>query len=159
MIDFFKDVKDGWVKYYINVKMDELVKTIDPTNTIENYYDGKLSDTRSILYCVSNIKEYLNEREYQKEKGVILTGIKIDFASYTNKGHVACNENKTKYKNRLIIQFEYVKKNKKGEDEIFDIDDQHEGRQPQCNTLNLLKGKEKILTADNGLLCPANCPH
>ncbi len=150
--NYFKKVIDG---------ADGLISTI--LNIKENKYKGVLTDTRSIAYPYSNIKEFLvNEKDYQGRKFNKVSGIQVDFAQFTDRGDP--QSDKVEYQYRLILQFEFTRKNEQSKDEVFYIDDQK-------NFLRRLKktkkeeeknrasndGRIRIKTFNHGSLCPQVC--
>ncbi len=156
-----KEVMQGWVNYYVDEKMKVLLQTFNG-NEEENRFQGKTpSDTRSILYRMEDFLEFLMaESKYQKTThGIDMTGIRIDFASHTEEGIpdvAGCPSPKYKYKNRLILQFEYTQKVENDNYKVFYIRE-NEGREKQC-PFNFRKNQADLVTADNGQICPANCP-
>jgi len=155
-------IKDAWIGYYNDKKLHALDTTIDLTDG-DNRANGKVSDTRSILYDFDFIKELCYEMSCQHA-----SGIEADFASYTNKGK---EDSKGKYKKRLHIQFELTQRIG-NRDEIFYIEetDGFEHRhKPQTLGEEYLSNKKKLtpeqikevlrmFTFNNGQLCPPTCP-
>lgn len=150
-LNYFKKVVDG---------ADGLISTI--LNAPENIgKDGKLTDTKSIVYPYENFKEFLTrEKDYQNRKFYTVTGIQVDFSQFTDKGDGSINAD---YKYRLILQFEFTRKDENNKDVVFYIDDEK-------NFLRRLKktrkknesrlssnGTVEIMTFNHGELCPQIC--
>jgi len=156
-----KDEKIGWIKDFENTILPELNKSISDLKIPDNLdpHDKNYYDTKSCCYPLSYFIEFLDtEEKYQEAKGNPMTGIEIDFCSYTNKG-ILKSDNQYHFRNRLILQFEYTRKHGSNNYEVFYIDDQNENRKPQpYDPKTKIYLNPDLLTADNGTLCPANCP-
>ncbi len=139
------ETKNGWIAHYENKKMPELVKTIKRFRSASENRSGrisgaKISDTKALTYRKEDIEEtFVTEVTYQyKVCHTIASGIQVNFSAYTRKGRPPLEEDKDKYKKRLIIQFEYIRKNiLSGKDEVFYIDD-------QCNFEERLAYTKKV---------------
>lgn len=149
--NYFKKVVDG---------TDGLISTIlDAPENKDKY--GKLTDTKSIVYPYENFKEFLTtEKDYQDRKFNKVSGIQVNFSQFTDKGDP--DSFNQEYKYRLILQFEFTRK-EGNKDVVFYIDDQK-------NFLRRLKktrkknesgisayGTEEIKTFNHGELCPQIC--
>jgi hypothetical protein len=152
-----KSVKNGWINYYAIEKLSQLHNTIYK-NDPDNQSNNPESDTRSVVYHWANVLQLVDtEANYQIDTNhIALNGIQIDFAAYNDDG----NKN-GKYKNRLIIQFEFTKLNISGQSEEYYIEDTKDFKfrsNPLRPEPNLV---EPYITNDNGQLCPpANgCPN
>ncbi len=157
-------VARDWADYYLDMDvygLNGLVTTIE-RNAKENYigYPNFFSDTRCITYGFDSIINVLqNERKYQMDQNSKrVTGIEADLAAYTEKGINGLREGFSinAYKDRLIVQFEYLEKDSTGRSKIFYID-----TLPDFNQRKILSGvshPKQILSNDNGQLCPPNCP-
>ena len=146
---------EKWTQLYIE-KVIPHISTRLP-NIPENCIDGEgtLSDTRSIRYLKTNIKEIANEVDRDHFIGRKLTkikGMKACFAAYTKRG----NGNEFNcYPFRLHIEFEFT--NDDG-DIIYLDDDKNdqfpEGIHPHADDIPPCSPSG----VNNGQLCPANCP-
>ncbi len=146
-----------WTRRYINKLMPSILGTIDSDDEDNLIGEEILSDTRSITYPASNIKELLGEltRDSHRRAGepVAIAGVKAFFAAYTNQGN---EDEKNIYRNRLHIEFEFTDK----DGNIIYLDDDVEDQfkdgkiHPQPIITDCF-GKKGI---NNGQLCPANCP-
>jgi hypothetical protein len=134
-------------------KMGILKKTINLEHP-DNVANGIKSDTRSILYSLVALKEaIILEKNYQAPRN-IMTGIQFDFASYPDTGIFDPDKKEYRFKDRLIVQFEYTKENKVtgNKYEIFYIDTVP-GFDRRPNPF-----AKAFNTGDKGQLCPPNCP-
>ncbi|HEY5368916.1 MAG TPA: hypothetical protein VIJ75_07985 [Hanamia sp.] len=152
-----KTIVEGWINNFNANLMQELDKTIK--DAPENESNGVPSDTKSCFYRLSDFKEFLDsEIVHQDSIGVSITGIQINFCSNDSNG-ITCNGKSHFYKDRLILQFEYTHKKGLNNYDVFYIEDnpddfKHRQKQtPICSTL-----ARHVLTSDNALLCPDNCP-
>ncbi|HNP21777.1 MAG TPA: hypothetical protein PKM63_22315 [Panacibacter sp.] len=154
-----KDQKKFWTTLYTQTVMPSLLSTIDQFD-LDNYtQDGVFSDTRSLRFSRTNLKEIANERtrHVHRRNGNPddISGVKAFFAAYTDEGN---QERFGKYPNRLHIEFEFT--NKTG-DIIYLDDDMKDqfptGKHPFPDDDEDEK-KARILSVNNGQLCPANCP-
>lgn len=154
-----KDQKKFWTTLYTQVVMPALLSTIDPFD-LDNYtQDDVFSDTRSLRFSRTNLKEIANERarhvHMRDGKQDDISGIKAFFAAYTDEGN---QERFGKYPNRLHIEFEFT--NSAGDIIYLDDDTADQfptGRHPFPDDDEDEK-KARILSVNNGQLCPANCP-
>lgn len=161
-----KDCKKDWIDYYENQKLNKILsKTIDHSNSDNEDHQhnpNKYSDTKYVVYYLPYFIEFVKtERDIQQHhKPIIsLTGIEIDFCSFTKQG-IKLSDGQMHFKDRLSIQFEYLVTDSNGQYQIARIETT--GRTPQkitdpCLGLIIDNGKHNI-TGDNGTLCPANCP-
>jgi hypothetical protein len=154
-----KRQKELWTSLFIQTVLPALRETIKNPDSNDSE-EGEVSDTKSIRYAADNVNEIYNERFRSAHKHMnkhdTITGMKAFFASYTDDGDTL---RKKRYKNRLHIQFEFT--NEKG-DIIYledDSEDQfiHGHPHPYPDYDELLDNKE-FHGANNGQLCPANCP-
>lgn len=183
-----ESVKNGWINYYNDKKVGALVNTIhqhsdnEDTNANHPHY-RKYTDTKYIVYYRPYFAEFLDsEIKYQANLGINIKGIQIDFCSHTQKGIKLKKGNLYHYKDRLIIQFEYLTQSehdKKYHKYYIDITDRN--KQTNANDCKMLQSLAtvilpnhiaktnlkhtgalykplKMVTVDNGTLCPANCP-
>jgi len=149
------ELKKRWIdKYQTNEAEAGLQLTLDPM-AHENMMGNKLTDTRSISYCFSDFKDFIqSERRYQNNIGSTPMGIdsiEVAFAAYSDAGAERF-PNPTWFKNRLHIIFEF-----KSLGSTFYIDD---SKDFQCR-LNVGIATSGCATkgGDNGQLCPPyNCP-
>ena len=134
---------------------------------IQKVFTIKLKILPSLCKRNCNIRDTNN--------GETVTGIEIDLASYSDEG-VPATVNGTHYtnayKNRLIIQFEFLKHDlcfdispDFDKDKIFYIDDEPDFCDRYKITVENYKMKKlsieairQSLGADKGQLCPPNCP-
>jgi hypothetical protein len=140
-----KNCGDNWCDGYEKTILPALNITIDSSNPDDSDGGDKFSDTKSIVYETTDIKDaFKYEEEYQlcKHKIAIIE-YKMSFSAFTDKGN-----NKGKYKKRLHVQFEYVYI-KAGKKEILQQETQ--GDYSQRKPLTKFDG------LDNGQLCPVNC--
>ncbi len=148
--NYFKKVVDG---------ADGLISTI--LNAPENIgKDGKLTDTKSIVYPYENFKEFLTrERDYQNRKFYSVSGIQVDFSQFTEKGDGSIN---AEYKYRLILQFEFTRK-EGNKDVVFYVDDEKNFLRRLKKTMKRNEsrvspnGTVEIKTFNHGELCPQIC--
>ena len=157
------DIKNCWFNNYKTEVVRGrrgLATTIDSEEKENRAADGRLSDTRSIYYIYKEFKDFIvEERKYQDEntetnpQGIKITDIEMFFGSYPDRG-IGDNyygEDPTKFKNRLIILFEFIRNGN-----IFYIDDASDF--PGRHKKMILE--KKFFGGDNGQLCPpsTNCP-
>ena len=143
-------IKENWIKYYTKNKLEtKLNGTID--KHADNDYNGKKSDTRSLLYPMENILQLIEEMICQKA-----SGIEAFFASYTDKGR----EGDGHFKKRLLVQWELTELIG-SRHYVFNIEDRRDwrNRKPAINSTEKLKKINwKILDFNHGALCPNYCP-
>lgn len=144
--------KKIWTGLYIDKILPHISTRLDDIE--ENKIGDVISDTRSIRYLKTNWQELINElsrEHFIKRKPAKITGMKACFAAYTNAGtgEFGC------YPLRLHIEFEFT--NDKGDiiyleddkdDQFSHNDHPFEDDLPPCS----------LGAANNGHLCPANCP-
>jgi hypothetical protein len=157
-------IKSNWIRNYETIKLPSLRGTItlnDADNRVPR--STERSDTKSILYDFEFITQLKEEMECQPA-----TGILAEFASYTTKGRLK-EDCTIGYKRRLLIQWELTEK-VGDRDQILFIEDkpgfEHRDN-PYGNPCESLKNKnlpkgtikllQRILTFNNGQLCPPNC--
>ncbi|MBS1575681.1 MAG: hypothetical protein JST09_10300 [Bacteroidetes bacterium] len=161
--------KEDWINYYYSEILNTqagLNTTIDNADDNNKIDEKTLSDTRSVSYKYSDFTEFLcDEVNYQNTMPNIkvkIKKIKICFAAYPITG-IGSSPNyprdEDNFKNRLIIQFEYIKNNNS-----FYIDDAPGFSRRHRTTVlmyNKLSGKKFDIDKgfDTGNLCPPNCPH
>ncbi|HEV3412848.1 MAG TPA: hypothetical protein VG101_10230 [Puia sp.] len=164
-------IMQDWCDYYYsNVNNSGgLVSTLEPGHKGENQWKGADFDTRSIYYTMDHFIEYLQvERRYQdtckscNPRGAKIDGIGVYFASYPNTG-IGPNphgEDPAKYKNRLLVLFEFMRGSR-----VYFIDnapgfcDRPPGN--QCGQPLVIQAsfrRSRWGGGDNGQLCPPNCP-
>lgn len=162
----------SWVGNYrrkVDGKMGVLLTTIiqtDPENTSQMEEPGQVFDTKRIWYPSSYFKELVAEMAYQEHCNKIpVSGITAQFAEYGPAGREANDADHGKYRKRLIVQFELVKRNSANQNEIFYIDTTSNSsctfmQRPDADasTYNKSGLSYEIKSLDKGQLCPANCP-
>jgi hypothetical protein len=185
-----ESVKNGWINYYNDKKVAAIVNTIhshpDNEDANPNYHHyRKYTDTKYIVYYRPYFAEFLDsEIKYQANLGINIKGIQIDFCSHTQKG-IKLKDNAYHYKDRIILQFEYLTQSEPDKKyHKYFIDTTERNKQmnvDDCKMLisiatitfpnqiapqkaylkhpGTLRKPLKILTVDNGTLCPANCPN
>jgi hypothetical protein len=152
-------IDNPWINNYLLSELNALNSTID-----NNDPENKEGETKSITYPISSIEELECEMNYQRlHNNINVSGIKVCFASYTNKGNEA-----GKLKKRLHLVFELTRSVHKNRNKIFYIDDQNDFDNRLLATRKSINDKEfkiydsknEFLGFDNGQLCPpsANCP-
>jgi hypothetical protein len=156
-----ESVKNGWINYYNDKKVSALVSTIHQNSDNEDAHANhphyrRYTDTKYLVYSRPYFAEFLDsEIKYQASLGINIKGIQIDFCSHTKKGVRLKKDNLYHYKDRLIIQFEYLtqcEQDKKYHKYYIDTTDRSKQSEDEsCKTSG-------FLTFDNGTLCPANCP-
>ena len=159
------EIKNCWHSYYISSVVrgsSGLLTTLDSREDENQAPDGTKSDTRLISYNYDHFKDFIvNERNYQDNnpetnpQRIRISEIEIVWASYPETG-IGTNRygyREDKFKNRLIIIFEFIRNGK-----IFYIDDATDfpGRLESMNRKKMRYGFD--FGADNGQLCPPNCP-
>lgn len=148
-----------WIKNYTDgEKMKILTGNIPHTN--DNLFNGTVSDTRSIKYTQDDFDQLLIEIRYQRDTlNIPVSGIQAFFAAYNSAGDYVTG----KFKNRLLVQFEFMKKIA-GADQVFYIEETprpssfkrtKKNLKPQSLLNNL--SIDRMFSEDNGQLCPTFC--
>jgi hypothetical protein len=178
-----KECAEAWRNDFFDSDQPGLRETIDPKD--KDNADSKspvgYSDTRYIFYKKRDISEaFTNEEIYQQNNHhVQITGYQLSFSAYTKTGNGKIS--RPYYKNRLIIQIDYLYNDSNNKQKILDLEDQEEFdcrldsaiiKQQQNNEIIKAKkltkqqlkkmsrnAKLKIKSNDNGQLCPTYCPH
>jgi hypothetical protein len=148
-------MKSTYINKYIKDVLPSLTRTVDH-NDSSNYYSAMLSDTRSIFYKKDRILQAL-DTEIIKTR-IDLDKLAITISAYDTNGKKPTSYDGYTYKNRMILQFDYIRK----DETTFYFEDLPSFCCRKCK-LNedeslkaLIIDSEKAL--DNGHLCPANCP-
>lgn len=155
----------------ISSKMKILKENLDK-NDLENYEDhdrhNPFLNTKSIRYDSSSINEMIREVHYQDTaNGNKVTGIKAMLAMIGPDG-MERGLDSGLYKNRLLVLFEFTKRNSGGVEEIMYIDTTRNASdrsfgfmdRRQQDTVTLKEAGWTYISKglDNGQLCPSSCP-
>ena len=155
------DVIPSWIKYYQDQEAETaLVSTLDPlANRGEYGPDNITTETKSMLYCYEDFKDYIDtERLYLDNNrvtpGAPIDAIEIDFASFTSNGYGTGMW----FKNRLHILFEF-KRNGSNVSETTDDPNYNQRLSLPKKTSACIYAKAPFDGGDNSQLCPPyNCP-
>ncbi|MET0636649.1 MAG: hypothetical protein ABWZ25_11530 [Chitinophagaceae bacterium] len=166
--------KKTWAENYVSKYATKPVFTSRlESNAPENLYEGKVTDTKSIMYKKDDLEEVLvkeQDRILKQYKGEF-RGVEVSFASYTGFGNI-----EGQYKDRLLIDISFLKAGKAGKMEpiYLDLEPDFEqrlkagagkssGKLTQSGQLSMLamailSFSQSGFNFDNGQLCPLNCP-
>lgn len=150
-------------------KMTILKEGLDKKDSL-NYKDknprkNPLRNTLKIGFDNTSIEEMMKEIDYQSEaNNNKVSGIRVMFAMIGPKG-LERGEFAEKYKNRLVIHFEFTKSTPTNKYEVFYIDTTHNAQYPSIG-FGQRRSQEKSVEQlgllffglDKGQLCPAHCP-
>jgi len=165
LIEIDTTVSNNWIKFYdrkICTGPGGFSSTINHDR--ENWYNGKLSDTKSMFYPVKNFDElFVTEIQNQETNhGNPVSQVQMNLACYTNTG-----DDEGKNKNRVLIQFNLLTKNAAtGTQDVINLEAQpdFEARAGARSALTKMqhpaikKNELPFFDFDNGQLCPLNCP-
>ena len=132
-----------------------------PLNSISdsdeyNQYKGKLSDTRSVRYCAGDLDTLVSEqsRIHYRTDGKTVMHFTKNFIAFFG----AYEQAGAHFNNRTVLTFNWT--DEKGR--IIFLEDTYDfyKRKPGMTACpDIYKMKINPLGADNGLLCPPNCPN
>ncbi len=188
IIEVDKDCAQNWIDSYNESDQNVLLPTLlhnDPGNRHPDRAN-EFSDTRSIFFPLDSLKEatIVEEGYSHKIRGqeIKITGYKFSFSAYDSLGTVH-NRTDTLYKNRLLLQFDYMYG--PATKHVFYLDDldNFENRltkalikrqrifgnilkkekykfisDAEVKVMPLSKKIETLKLIDNGQLCPTYCP-
>lgn len=142
-------IAEGWMNNYALLKMPYILPTIDDKDH-DNYTDGKptpdkktFSDTRNMRYDFDDIMALDTEINHQAStNNITISGVRAYFSAYPATGNAD-----RKYKNRLLIQYEFLRKDSAGNDIVFYLEDGDDFCTRPWPPHHL----------DNGQMCPPSC--
>lgn len=164
-----KSVAQKWVNNYFDSinNVRGLVSTIqigDSNNLVLHNDILRVSDTKSLYYDTANFSDFMiTERLYQNERGrqegkKNIDTIQIDFAAYPANG-IGPNiygRRHEEFRSRLIVQFEFIRD---GRIEYIDPpQEESRRRERKCPLNNAAAIVPLSRFANNGQLCPSQCP-
>ena len=189
IIEVDKDCAQNWIDSYNESDQNVLLPTLlhnDPGNRHPDRIN-EFSDTRSIFFPLDSLKAATIDEEKNvhilRGKKIDITGYKFSFSAYDSLGTVR-NATDTLYRNRLLLQFDYMytigdKKHTFYLDDLKGFEDRVTTslikRKQQFNIalrkekykllsdeyikkMTLNKKIETLMLIDNGQLCPTYCP-
>jgi len=159
---------DKWLKLFSDSDLHVIRKTIKKHDD-DDYYGGVHSDTKFIWYPKENIDSAFKvEYHYQDSAyNVEISAVQMTFSAYPRQGKKP-DVDGHKYKRRLFVQFDYMKKNSQGKDEVFYLDNEPDfccrlqnshldNKSELTESVIKISNIEKATAVDNGQLCPTVC--
>lgn len=143
-------VASKWINNYITTKLRRLNPLLDTTDGDNRSPDsGELvSNTRHIIYWLSDFRELKDEVHYQDSLGNQISGFKLFFSSFNPLGNGL-----HPHANRLYVQLEFTT-DKDSAHQVFHINPAGRGQQQPHQYYG---GYVHPKAFDNGQMCPPTC--